>query len=321
MPPPYYYSFSDIEKISFDGFNLVISQETLNIISSLAVKVGSPAYVKTPVFQKKDQSVVQSSAPPPLRKRRNKEAADWDMPVPPPPPPVQSVLAQKEGISADINQIRVCLNKVSESTHVEALAKIKTILTTSLQIATEEELQKICDSIFEIVSSNKFFSRLYANIYTDLMNSFPQLSAVFVSKYDSYLSLFRNIEYVDPDTDYNKFCANNIVNERRKSASAFFVNLALNGTVSYESVSNILKELVESVLTQMVQPNKNNEICELIENIAILYTPTISQGIVILHDGTEKTVTEIIGILARTKMKTYPSLSSKAIFKCMDLVQ
>jgi hypothetical protein len=318
MMPPYFYSYADIEQISLNGFNFTIPPETLSIISSLAVKVGSPAYVKTPVFQKREPLTSQSSAaPPPIRKRRNKEVADWDSPA----PPVMSVLAQKEGISADINQIRVCLNKVSESTYNDVLAQLKTILTASIEIAKEEEINKISESIFEIVSNNKFFSRLYANIYTELLRSFPTLNAIFVSNYDSHLSLFKNVEYVDPDTDYNKFCANNVINERRKAVSAFFVNLAINGTIPHENVGNLLKELVESVLTQMVQPNKSNEICELIENIAILYNPSITQGVVILHEGTTHTVAEIIGMLSKTKMKTYPSLSSKSIFKCMDLIQ
>ena len=318
--PPYFYSYTDIEQISFNGFNFTIPEETLNIISSLAVKVGSPAYVKTPVFQKREPLVSQSSAPP-VRKRRNKESADWDSPVPVPLQSTASVLAQKDGISADINQIRVCLNKVSESTYNDVLAQLKTILTVSIENANEEEMHKISDSIFDIVSNNKFFSRLYANIYTELMKSFPPLNAIFISNYESYLSLFKNIEYIDPDTDYNKFCANNVINERRKAVSAFFVNLAINGTIPHSNVANLLKELVESVLTQMVQTNKSNEICELIENIAILYNPSISQEITILYGGVEQTVADIIGMLSKTKMKTYPSLSSKAIFKCMDLAQ
>jgi hypothetical protein len=320
MMPPYFYSYSEIEQISFNGFNFTIPEETLAIISSLAVKVGSPAYVKTPVFQKREPILSQGSAPPPpIRKRRNKESADWDLPSPP-MQSTASVLAQKEGISADINQIRVCLNKVSESTYNDVLAQLKTILTASIETANEEEMHKISESIFEIVSNNKFFSRLYANIYTELLRSFPPLNAIFVASYDSHLSLFKNVEYVDPDTDYNKFCANNVINEKRKAVSAFFVNLAINGTIPNENVENLLKELIESVLTQMVQPNKSNEVCELIENIAILFNKSAPPQITISHGGTQHTVAEIIRVLAMTKMKTYPSLSSKSTFKCMDLI-
>ena len=46
------YSIDDFNSILFQGFDFKLSDETLNIISELALKVGSPDYVKTPVFQK-----------------------------------------------------------------------------------------------------------------------------------------------------------------------------------------------------------------------------------------------------------------------------
>ena len=130
--------------------------------------------------------------------------------------------------------------------------------------------------------------------------------------------------YVDPDIDYNQFCINNVSNEKRKATSAFFVNLSLNGIIPPQHIMNVLKELFESVLTLMVQPNKTNEVCELIENIAILYNAQVLKmsdtlETTLNHDGVEKTFTQVITQLSTTRMKTYPSLSSKSIFKCMDL--
>ena len=48
------YNLEDFHKISFHGFNFTIPEHTINLISSLAMEVGSPTYIKTPVFQKKD---------------------------------------------------------------------------------------------------------------------------------------------------------------------------------------------------------------------------------------------------------------------------
>jgi hypothetical protein len=79
------------------------------------------------------------------------------------------------------------------------------------------------------------------------------------------------------------------------------------------------------MLSLMVQPNKANEVCELIENISIIYNPKIMQmyegvlPIVVNPTIGDKTFPQIITHLAETKMKTYPSLSSKVIFKCMDI--
>ena len=47
------YSIDDFNSILFQGFNYKLPDETLNRISELALQVGSPDYVKTPVFQNK----------------------------------------------------------------------------------------------------------------------------------------------------------------------------------------------------------------------------------------------------------------------------
>ena len=330
VPNKYSYSFEDIEAIAFNGFHCSIPQETLDIISTIAVKVGSPAYIKTPVFQKREREQMSSkttTAIEPVRRRRAKDImlgnTDWDSPSQ--TQIISSVLVQKEGIDARINQIRVCLNKLSELTYDDNLLQIKTILTMCInENATDEELYKIGNVIFEIASNNKFFSKLYANVYTDLMKTFHQLTDIFDKNYESYLLLFKNIVYIDPDVDYNQFCINNVSNEKRRAVSAFFVNLSLNGIIPPQKIMNVLKELFESVLTLMIQPNKTNEVCELIENIGILYNAQVLKlsdtlETTLNHDGVEKTFVQVITHLSTTRMKTYPSLSSKSIFKCMDL--
>ena len=323
---PIKYSYEDIETIAFNGFHCSIPQETLDIISTIAVKVGSPAYIKTPVFQKREQTKSTTNDATPVRRRRAKDImlgnTDWDAPQT--LSLTSSVLVQREGIDAQINQIRVCLNKLSETTYDDNLLQIKTILNAICVDASDDDLYRVGNVIFEIASNNKFFSKLYANAYTELMKSFHQLIDIFDKNYEAYLLLFKNIVYVDPDVDYNQFCINNVSNEKRKATSAFFVNLSLNGIIPPQHIMNVLKELFESVLTLMVQPNKTNEVCELIENIAILYNAQVLKlsdtlETTLNHDGVEKTIAQVITQLSTTRMKTYPSLSSKSIFKCMDL--
>lgn len=308
------YTLSDIEQIAFNGFSYNMDPVVLDIINNLAMKVGSPAYIKTPVFQKKEQPKQMSQQP--VRKRRTKELpnTEWDKPE---QNNTSSVLVQKKGIDAEINKIRVCLNKLSESTYADNVVQIKEIINA--MNVSEEDLYKVGNAIFEIASNNKFFSKLYANLYTELMQTFPMLRDIFTQNYNSYSTLFKNIQYVNPDVDYNQFCINNVANEQRKAMSAFFVNLNLSGVIPAESIADILKELFESVISLMVQPNKSNEVCEIVENIAILYTTKELPETRVNWMDAENTLAEIIVKLGKTKMKTYPSLPSKAIFKCMDL--
>ena len=308
------YTLSDIEQIAFNGFSYNMDPVVLDIINNLAMKVGSPAYIKTPVFQKKEQPKQMSQQP--VRKRRTKELpnTEWDKPE---QNNTSSVLVQKKGIDAEINKIRVCLNKLSESTYADNVVQIKEIINA--MNVSEEDLYKVGNAIFEIASNNKFFSKLYANLYTELMQTFPMLRDIFTQNYNSYSTLFKNIQYVNPDVDYNQFCINNVANEQRKAMSAFFVNLNLSGVIPAESIADILKELFESVISLMVQPNKSNEVCEIVENIAILYTTKELPETRVNWMDAENTLAEIIVKLGKTKMKTYPSLPSKAIFKFMDL--
>ena len=51
------YSLDDFNNIIFNGFNYELPAETLKIISELALEVGSPTYVKTPIFQKKENTM------------------------------------------------------------------------------------------------------------------------------------------------------------------------------------------------------------------------------------------------------------------------
>ena len=55
------YSLDDFNNLIFKGFNYTLPDETLKIISELSLEVGSPTYVKTPVFQKKENLTTKSN--------------------------------------------------------------------------------------------------------------------------------------------------------------------------------------------------------------------------------------------------------------------
>ena len=55
------YTLNDFNNIIFNGFNYELPAETIRVISELALEVGSPDYVKTPTFQKRE--VITKPAP------------------------------------------------------------------------------------------------------------------------------------------------------------------------------------------------------------------------------------------------------------------
>ena len=48
------YTLKDFTDITFNGFDIKLPEETLVIITELSQQVGSPTYVKTPPFHKRE---------------------------------------------------------------------------------------------------------------------------------------------------------------------------------------------------------------------------------------------------------------------------
>ena len=47
------YTYSDIDQIINNGFQLELPENTIHYISLISEQVGDPTYVKTPIFHKK----------------------------------------------------------------------------------------------------------------------------------------------------------------------------------------------------------------------------------------------------------------------------
>jgi len=133
------------------------------------------------------------------------------------------------------------------------------------------------------------------------------------------MQLFDKIEYVDSVVDYDAFCKNNKDNERRRSLSAFFVNLMYNKIITKDKLIDLFVILMTQVFTFIKMENKKNEVDELTENIALLFKKEFIDTTDIKIEG--MTLIQSMEHLAKSKSKTYCSLSNKSIFKYMDMLE
>ena len=312
------YNLQDIMNITFDGFDFTLPEETIQMIQELASQVGSPSYIKTPVFQKRDrEQIVVPSVFKKKRSRMNDMVSDGDW---------ESLrtfqttkMEQKVGLDAEIDQIRSCLNKMSDKNFNDMKKNIIDMLDKLIEEGIEpEDMMRVSVTIFEIASTNRFFSKLYADLYSCLIDQYEIMHEIFENSFQKFMDLFATIEYVDPEEDYNKFCKINKDNEVRKSLSAFFVNLCINNILSKERLIQLTHGMISQVMTFIVQENQKCIVDELTENIAILYNKTYFESVPDLINGL--TVVQTIEKLAGSKAKTYPSLSNKSIFKYMDII-
>jgi hypothetical protein len=319
------YNLEDFNNITSDGFQINLPEDTLQKISEIALQVGSPTYIRTPVFNKKEREVtnVNTSAGggggpgTVMKKRRNRNNMesnheDWDTIR-----TFQSTkIEQKEGVDAIINNVRLNLNKLTDKNYSEYKTKIIELIPQN----NLEEIKQIGIIIFEIASTNRFYSKMYADLYCELIEKFEEMKSTFLECFEKFIDLFNNIEYVDASVDYDMFCKNNKDNEKRKALSTFFLNLMTNGMLTKSQIINILVILLNQINTYISQDNKKNEVDEITENVAILYTKEIMESEE-LKEFTIKNVavSDFIELIANSKTKSYKSLTNKAIFKFMDM--
>jgi hypothetical protein len=318
------YSLNDFNNITFNGFNYTLPNEVLKIINELTCEVGSPTYVKTPIFQKRENLLTNVPVDNfTMRKRKNNKSKevisdmDWDNLKNFQP----TKLEEKVGIDSQIDTIRMYLNKITEQNYIDMCNNITKIIDELiLTNINKEQLLKLGNTIFEIASTNRFHSKTYADLYTDLINKYEVMGEVFDINYNNFLQLFDIIEYVDPTVDYDKFCKINQQNEKRKSLATFFINLMNNKIITKQSIALITRNLLNQVYTFIQMDNKKKEVDELVENIVLLYKREIyGKTQYDLIDGL--TIPELVEKLAHSKSKTYLSLTNKSIFKFMDLIE
>ena len=315
------YSLDDFHTISANDHNYKLTDDVLSIISKIVLEVGSPSYVKTPVFNKK--SYIKSEASDNIIKRRK--------PIKKEPTIVQSAYKSpsadnKTGIAAHIDTIRSYLNKLSDKNVTDITHKIIEIIdqlindTDITEETTNVELSNVSKIIFNIASTNRFYSAIYADVYSQLVIKYELIRLTFETNLNVFLDLFNNIEYVDASVDYDKFCKINKDNEKRKALSAFFVNLMNKNIITNAKIIEITKTLAALLHNYISEDDRKNEVNEIAENLSILYNKKYDIDYANVIIGNEP-INSFIKRLSKSKVNDYKSLSSKTIFKFMDLME
>jgi hypothetical protein len=321
------YSLEDFNNLIFTGFNYELPIETVKIISELALEVGSPSYVKTPVFQKRENNMRSelggNSNGFKKKKGKNMEIndSDWDSLR-----TFQTTkIEERVGINTEIDSIRLHLNKLSDKNYIDIRNKIMEVIDNVINNnSTSEDIARVSSAIFEIASTNRFYSKMYADLYSDIITKYEIMKDVFKTSLSQFSELFNVIEYVDPSVDYDKFCKINKDNEKRKALGVFFINLSMNGIIPILTIINITRNLLSQIYIFISQENKKNEVDELTENISLFYKKELykndddDDAEYELIDGF--TITEIITKIAHSKVKDYKSLTNKSVFKFMDMI-
>ena len=218
---------------------------------------------------------------------------------------------EKEGPESEI---RGSLNKMSQNNY----EKNRDIIFQKMDAITEPtKLQEIAHMIFEIASTNKFFSEIYSKLYRELAEKYAVFHTILNDFLHGFMDRLHSIRFVDQNVNYDAYCANNKTNDALKAISLFITNLVKNSVLSIDQIINILYDIQQSIFDKVRMPDKLNEVEELTEHFSILFLPMVS-----FIKGSEKgqEILQKICEMSEWKLKDFPSISSRVIFKYKDLV-
>ena len=346
---------ADFERIKNNGFVCPLSPQTIAIIQSLADQVGAPEYIKTPQFEKRlDNTVganVDSSSSAAYDKRsdssaaydrrgdnrrrrggngsKNYELSDeaWEG--------VRNfkatLMVKKEGMAAVIDQIRKHLNKMTAKTYdtlrdniIKEIEGITEGIQENIEYIEDEEfiaeINKIGEALFTIASGNSFYSNMYAKLYKELMAKFGFMKTIFETNFKKFNTLFQDFTYCDPNKDYDQFCLNNKVNEKRRALSLFYVNLMKEELIDVKEIRTILEQIQTSMLSAIKEPEKKNIVDEMAEIVYIIIVNGHEQLKTLEEDDGWENIEDFINTVSVYKVANFPSITNKTIFKFMDIL-
>jgi len=288
------YKISDFKNIEVNNTINELNIESISVINAISKRVGSTTYRKTPVFRKKKQEkevIVNGTV---FKKTKFINKLDED--------------------EINLDKIRESLNKLTQKNYEQISKEIIMNIKHFIYSKNKIILVSIGKSIFDISSVNKFWVKLYAKLYNELIQNFPIMKEICIKNFESYMSLFNNIEVVD-EKDYDNFCKVNKTNEKRRSLTDFYTKLFCFDILSVDNMFSIMTELIKKMKVET--ENENIEIMEeVFENINIILS---NIGKNIKNNNKYNYITEEIIDIYNTIDSS--GISKKLIFKLSDLFE
>jgi len=343
------FNLSDFIDISTKGFNVVLPDSTVALINELSKLVGSPNYIKTPVFTKRE---VSSDIDKKRRRNRGRPTETSDGWTTAPLShakaagggstyadsgnivfnPGGSVL-KKGGVNTNIQRIRPLLNKFGSNANNIPIKKelfdvIDEMFDTDI---AHEDLDKLVHQIFDILSGNLFYSDIYSKLFGEMISKHSIFGDVVSTRFNSYVGSYNEIRTVDPITEYDSFCDMNKANDTRKSLTSFYTKLYMLGKIHSSTIIDTIGTLTNMVRQHIDIEASQDMVAELVENLSILldnssdiYVICKDKMMVSKADDDED---EPVGIcdyliqLSMAKQKEYAGLNTKSLFKLKDLIE
>jgi hypothetical protein len=228
-----------------------------------------------------------------------------------------TIIDNKNGLDKDIDEIRISLNKISNKNYDSQ----KNIIIERLSIFLDDHLslKTIAQFIFDVASTNKFYSELYADLYLELVNKSPIFKDVLYSFVNLYKSTIDSITCVDANLDYDGFCQCTKANDKRRSMASFFMMVTKKGILEVDIMLEIIDHF-QKVLFEYIEVEGKSPECEEISELLFIFISLGNDSILFNTSPlwSDHIIPKTI-LISKYKAKEHSSLTSRIIFKQLDL--
>jgi hypothetical protein len=341
------YSLEQIEDMRESGISYNLPDSTIALITQLSKLVGSPEYIRTPVFSRNRQGVGvgnngveeggwqrKESARRPGRDQRRPNQGQGrgrDNGNPPPVSDSDWELLKSYKPTAKITpqekdklffEMKGILNKISDKNYESQTKLILEMLARNME---KEDFERITELVFNVASSNKFYAALYANLFCVLLEEYPVFKSMLEREMTRLVEGFATMEFVDPNEDYDKFCEMNLENEGRKSLCILVAHLMKKKIVTIQQVCCLITKIEELLLMTLEKENHKDVAFEMTEAIFALNSEGsafIKENIVNENEETKSLWENVLAFekeMIKRKPRSMPSFDNKILFKWMDI--
>ena len=228
-----------------------------------------------------------------------------------------TVMEKKEGMEEELDNLRSLLNKLVDNNYDDQIIKIMDCIDNIIKIDDPEKYEKILQRFYSVVINNKRYSKSYSKVFSNMLDEYLLLEEHQHECINKYNESINNIEYMNPDENYDEYCRINKLNSQRKSLLCFIISCVDCEVYSFNELLQIINHLfimLDNNITNEDQQDINEEI---VENIFTL-----------LQNGKDLILNEVCKYEILDKIKYYSTLNTKENsgysnrmkFKMMDII-
>ena len=92
-------------------------------------------------------------------------------------------------------------NKITEKNYDKLSDEIFSLISQNIS-----DKEKVCATFFRVILNNSFFCHLYAKLFKQFIEITDEFVSVFEHQISSHVKDIKNILYVSPNEDYDKYC-------------------------------------------------------------------------------------------------------------------